>query len=596
MSRTTKMVSAVTVLSTAGLTLAACGGEGSGGQPGTEEAVRGGTLNVLGAGDVDYMDPNVSYYSTGYSTLRLWSRQLLTFPAVGGKTTTAVPDLATELPTESNGGISSDGKTYTIKMRSDAQWNTSPARTVTADDAVRGVKRTCNPVQPFGGIPDFADLIVGYQKFCDGFAKAGQSPADMAEYVEKTPLPGVVAKDPQTVVFKLTRPATYFIDMLALPAFSPAPEEFLKYAPGSAELAQHTISDGPYTIDSYKPTKGITFSRNPAWKEGSDPVRKAYVDQVVVNETVSQESVQQQLQTGTPSADLQYDVAVPASKLPKLMATKDPNLVLGETFSTNPYIVFNEVSPNNAGALGKVKVRQALSYALDRDNILQVLGGPKINPPLTHILPPGIEGSTNFDPYPHDVAKAKALLKEAGYPNGLTLKFLYRNSTEASSKTFQTVQQDLKAAGITVKGVPSPNADFYTKYLQVPSVAKRGVWDLSASSWGPDWYGNAAVSFFQPLLFGKSSFPPVGSNFGFYDNDAAQSKIQQAASATQRADAEKLWAEADKLVMDDAPIYPLTSPKWASYHASQVKNAVFIPAFQNFDMANVWLPKDQQGG
>ena len=71
------------------------------------------------------------------------------------------------------------------------------------------------------------------------------------------------------------------------------------------------------------------------------------------------------------------------------------------------------------------------------------------------------------------------MLAEAGYPNGLTLKFLYRNASEGSSKTFATVQQDLTKAGITVEGVPSPNADFYTKYLQVPDVAKRGVWDIA---------------------------------------------------------------------------------------------------------------------
>ena len=53
---------------------------------------------MLGAGDVDYMDPNISYYSVGYLALRLWSRQLFTFPAVQGETTTAVPDLATTMP------------------------------------------------------------------------------------------------------------------------------------------------------------------------------------------------------------------------------------------------------------------------------------------------------------------------------------------------------------------------------------------------------------------------------------------------------------------------------------------------------------------
>ena len=67
---------------------------------------------MLGTGDVDYMDPNISYYTTGYLALRMWSRQLLTYPAIPGQTTSIVPDLATAVPTTSNGGISSDGLTY----------------------------------------------------------------------------------------------------------------------------------------------------------------------------------------------------------------------------------------------------------------------------------------------------------------------------------------------------------------------------------------------------------------------------------------------------------------------------------------------------
>ncbi|GAA2757938.1 ABC transporter substrate-binding protein [Actinopolymorpha rutila] len=558
--------------------------------------VKGGTLNMLGSGDVDYMDPNVSYYAIGYLGLRMWSRQLFTYPAENGKVTTSVPDLAEEIPTADNKGISADGKTYTISIRQGAQWNSSPARQVTAADMVRGVKRTCNPVQPFGGIPNFADLIVGYQKFCDGFAKVGQSPAAMAKYINDTPLPGVAAKDERTVVFKLTHPATYFVDMLTLPAFSPAPKEFLKYAPASLDLAKNTLSDGPYAIKTYSPTKQIVFERNPAWKASSDPVRKAYVDKIVVNQTVSQESTQQQLQTGSPSADMEWDNFPPPSQLPQLIAKKDPNLNLGETGSSNPYIVFNTVSPNNSGALKKPEVRQALAYAVNRTNIIQALGGPKVNPPLTHVLPSSIVGSKDFDPYPHNVAKAKQLLAKAGYKKGLTLKFVYRNASEGSRKTFATVQQDLKAVGVDVKGVAVPNADFYTKYMQAPDVTKRGVWDVSLAGWGSDWYGNAALSFFAPLFSGKPSFPPIGSNFGFYENPAVNKLITQASNAKDESTAGSLWAQADQQVMKDAPFFPITNPVQANYHASQTKNAVYLPSMQNFDPTNIWLEQGKQGG
>ncbi|TDO46329.1 peptide/nickel transport system substrate-binding protein [Kribbella sp. VKM Ac-2527] len=591
---------AIVTAAVASLTLvAACNnnsgsGTASGGSGTTGTAVTGGTLNLLGSGDVDYMDPNISYYSSGYLNLRMWSRQLFTYPAEQGQTTNPVADLATELPTAANGGISADGKTYKIKIRTGAKWNTSPARQVTAADLVRGVKRTANPVQPFGGIPDFASLIVGYQAFQNGFAKVAKTPQAIADYIEKTPLPGVEAKDQTTVVFHLTHPATYFVDMLTLPAFSPAPVEVLKYLPASTELGNHEISDGPYQVDSWVPTKSINYSRNPAWDPATDPIRKAYVDKIVVNETVSQESIQQQLQTGTASADLEFDMSPAPSQLPALIAKKDPNLNLGDTSSSNPYVVYNTVSPNNTKALTDVRVRQAISYAINRDHIIQVLGGPTVNPPLSHVLPDAITGSKQNDPYPYNPDKAKQLLAAAGHPH-LTLKLLYRNSSEGGSKAFQTIQQDLAKVGITVVGVPSPNADFYVKYLQVPTVAQRGVWDLSLAGWAPDWYGNAALSFFNPLYFGQPSFPPIGSNFGLYNNPAATALIKQATDAPTTDAAAALWAQADAKVMADAPFFPITSPKNANYHAAQVNNAVYIPAIQNFDPTNVWLASGKQG-
>jgi peptide/nickel transport system substrate-binding protein len=556
----------------------------------------GGTLHMLGVGDVDYMDPNISYYSAGYLGLRLWSRQLVTYPAVPGKTTTDVPDLATQLPTVANGGISKDGLTYSFTIRTGAKWNTTPARQVTAADEVRGVKRTCNPTTPFGGMPDFQQLIVGLNAYCTGFAKVNpKSASAIAAYQNSHDIAGVKVdpSNPQTVIFTLVHPASYFVAMVSLAAFSPSPAEYDQYLPGSAQLAQHTISDGPYEITKYNPAHEIDFARNPAWSASTDTVRKAYVDKVVVNETGSQESIQQQLQANTTDADVEWDTFPPVSQIPQLISSKDPNFFLGASFASNPYLVFNTVSPNNSGALGKVAVRRALSEAISRANLIQDDNGPAVSPPLTHILPAGISGTTSntsIDLYKYDPAQAKKDLAAAGYPH-LTLKFLYRPKSSLSAKMFTTLQQDLSEAGITVTGVGVPNADFYTKYLFQPTVAHAGTWDVSIAGWGPDWYGNAASSFFLPLFYGKggAAFPPAGSDFGFYDNPTVDSLIDQASSAQDEATADALWAKADQQVMSDAIFFPITADNQPTYHASHVHNTVFIPAFQQIDPANVWL-------
>jgi peptide/nickel transport system substrate-binding protein len=122
------------------------------------------------------------------------------------------------------------------------------------------------------------------------------------------------------------------------------------------------------------------------------------------------------------------------------------------------------------------------------------------------------------------------------------------------------------------------------------------VWDLSLAGWGADWYGDAATSFFAPLFSGPPSYPPIGSNYGFYNNAKTNSIIQQAQTAPTRGQSDPLWGQADRQVMQDAAIFPITNPKWPAYHATQVKNTVFIPAFQNFDPANVWLDPSTNGG
>jgi peptide/nickel transport system substrate-binding protein len=566
----------------------------SGGTP-----VTGGTLHMLGVGDVDYMDPNITYYTTGYLAARMYSRQWITYPAVQGQTTTDVPDIATQLPTTANGGIAANGLSYTLTIKSGVDWNTTPARQVTGADFVRGLKRTCNPAQPFGGLPDYEGLIVGFANFCAGFAKVNPKSASAIAAYENTHNFAGISVDPSnplTVTYKLTQPASYFLAELALPAFSPAPVEYDQYIPASLTLAQHTISDGPYEIQSYNPTKSITFVRNPAWKASTDQVRKAYVNEIDVNETGSQEAIQEQLAANTTGADMEWDTFPSVTDVPQLVQKKDPNLQISPTYSSNPYLIFNTISPNNNKALQNVAVRQALSEAMNRAEMTVQIGGAALNPPLTHILPAGISGTvSNTSPsyYPYSVSAAKAALAKAG-ASKMTLKFLYRPASSIGKALFTTIQQQLAQVGVKVTGVAVPNSDFYTKYLEVPSVAAKGTWDLSLAGWGPDWYGDAADSYFAPLFYGNdgkagSAYPPNGSDFGFYNDPAVNAGILKAAAATDPTTSAALWASVDAQVMKDAAIFPITADNQATYHATHTKNDVYVPALQQIDPTNVWL-------
>ncbi len=607
-----RRVAALSGVATLAILATACGGSSSGGGPtpgassssGSEGSgfqkistndggtpQKGGTLNVLGVGDVDYLDPNVIYYTIGYSVARLYSRQLYSFKAEQGVQTDLQPDLATGDP-----DISSDGKTVKVTLKDGVKWNTSPPRQVNAEDVVRGVMVTCNPSTPFGGNSNYSDLIAGYQDFCDGFAKVQPNAGAIAKYMTSNSIEGVSAdpNDPLTVVFKLTRAASYFPDMLALPAFSPRAEEMNDYVPASAQEAQHTISDGPYQVSSYNPAHTLTLVRNDSWDPATDDLRAAYVDKIVISETGNQDSITQQLQTDTPSADISFDTGPNPTDTIQLIAQDNPRLNVQGSISSNPYVVYNTVSPSNNKALEKVEVRQAINYALNRDHLIQDAGGPKLAPALTHVLPPEIQGSKEFDLYPHDIDKAKQMLADAGADN-MKLVFLYRPESDTSKKMFQTIQNDLSQVGITVKGRGVPNADFYTKYLFDPQKAKDGVWDLSLAGWGPDWYGNAALSFFAPLYDGRH-LPPSSSNYGLFNDPKVNDLIDQASTEPDLQTSLDLWGQADHQVMEDAVFFPITDPNSALLHGQQVHNTVYMPQFQMFDMTNLWLDPAKNGG
>ena len=118
----------------------------------------------------------------------------------------------------------------------------------------------------------------------------------------------------------------------------------------------------------------------PRLDAATDPIRKAYVDKIVINETVSQDSIQQQLQTGTPSADMEWDVFPPPSQLPALIAKKDPNLNLGETSSSQPVRrVQHGLAEQQQGAGQRQGPAGAVLRDQPRRNIIQVLGGPTLN-------------------------------------------------------------------------------------------------------------------------------------------------------------------------------------------------------------------------
>lgn len=587
-----KVSTLVTALAVA-LTLTACGSTPKTAENDIDSPQRGGELVLLGSGDVDYLDPAAAYHQVSSTILRALTRQLVAYPDSADRETAATPvaDLATAVPQPS-----ADGLQYTFTLRNGAKWDVPGGRAIVAGDVVRGIKRLCNPVAPFGGVSYFTDAIAGFAEFCGGFQRTPADVAAIRNYVESTPVSGIVAIDDSTVQFTLVSPHSEFLNMLALTAASPAPIEFLDALPNTPEFRGSMASSGPYKIESYDKGTGYRLERNPAWDAKSDPIRKAYVDSIVIKFGSTDEIVFDSLQSG--QADMSWDTVFSKEQIQSALKAGDKRLALTGD-GANGYLVINTVSPTAKGALKDVRVRQALNYAVDKARIVDLFGGSDVKETIDQILTPTLVGYSKIQPFPStdhhgDVAKAKSLLAEAGFPNGIELTMIFSTLSYGKGPAIaRIVAEDMARAGITLRLKQVEPQDIYPKYLQNASATTAGSWDIAADGWVPDWQGNAAITFFKPLLDGRAGkgCTIATANSGCYNNDALNVIIDQAIAAKKTSDAAALWAKADALASADAPWVPLVTGRWASYHATRVQDWNFGTLSGNGDITNVWLKK-----
>ncbi len=601
---------AMAMLAAAGL--AACSSTSTSSAPATGQPVYGGTLRVISDTGPGELDPVPTYNFAGYELERGYARQLISYPTTSPTTTsgpawteanTLVPDIATQVPSVANGGITDGGLLYTYHIRPGVDWNSSPPRQVTADDFIREFKAFCNPTFPVGNVTYYNSTIVGFSTYCTAednhFGAKGAPPAtaaSVAAWQNGHTIAGLSAPDPLTLQVRIMQPASDFNNIMALPFVSARPVEYDSYLPGSNQLNQHIMSDGPYQISSYTPNKQIVLTRNPAWKQSTDPLRHQYVSKVVVTlGTSSEQTVLTDIQANSEDLFL-ADLGIPSQSIAGLEAAHDPRLRIWPSTNLNPYIIFNLRSPNSGAAMSKLGVRQAIEYGVDKEAILKVEGGPALNTLLSGAIPPGNDGYTSANPYATagnagNPAKCKSLLAAAGYPHGLTLNYLYPNDSNDTT-IFESIQGSLRSCGITVVGKPQPSGGaYFTDLGNTPQTNKPGTWDMATGSWFPDWAGNNGRTVVQPVFQTNCVLGTV--NAGCYSSAAVDSLITEALKASSVAAATRLWQQAGIDVMNDAAIVPLLSSNDALYASSRVKSATgtanFSTLIQGWDFTNIWL-------
>jgi peptide/nickel transport system substrate-binding protein len=522
---------------------------------------RGGTLKLLYQGAFGSWDPQIDYTLEGWQLKQATQDQLVAFRKVAGTAAyTVVPDLAVAIPKPSAGG-----KTWVFTLRKGIKF--SNGKVVKASDVAATMQRIFKVHGPTAS--SFYGSIVG-------------AAACLKTAATCTLKGGVAADDAKgTVTFHLTKPDGEFLQQLAVPLASIVPAS----TPPKDQGDKPIPSTGPYMMNSYDPNHLITLVRNPFFKEWSkDAQPDGYPDVITERFDLTGEAEVTQVENG--QADW-IGYSVPSDRLNEI-ATKYPKQITLSQLTANWYLPMNtRLAPFN-----NLKARQAVNYAIDRGATVRLFGGSNLGTPSCQILPAGFPGHVDYCPYTKnpgtkwsapDLAKAKALVKASGTAGQ---KVAVVAGDDAASKAIGTYMQSLLnqiGYKATLK-VLSNNIQF--NYIQ---NTKNKV-QISVTQWYQDY---PAASDFLNVLFGCGSFHPGSDTSiniaGFCDKKIqAQMDRAEALGATDSPAANKLWAQVDKQVTDEAPAAVLFNPKNIDFVSKRVGNFTFSAQYY-FLVDQAWV-------
>jgi oligopeptide transport system substrate-binding protein len=476
-------------------------------------AKQGGAITITYKDDVATLDPAIGYDWQNWSMIKSLFDGLMDYEP---GTTTLRPELAESYE------ISPDGKMFTFKLRSGVKFHNG--REVTADDLKYSLERVTNPKTQSPGAGFFGS-IKGYDAVAGGTAES---------------LEGVTVVDPHTIKIELTRPDATFLHVMAINFAHVVPkEEVEKYG---ADFGKHPVGSGAYKLAEWTLGQRLVFERNPDyWRKGLP-----YLDKITFE--IGQEPIVALLRLQKGEVDVPGD-SIPPAKFQEVMADPEQKarVVVGGQLHTGYVTMNTQMAPFN-----NVKVRQAVNMAINKQRIVQLINNRAV--PANQPLPPSMPGyEKSYTGYAYDVEKAKALLAEAGHPDGFETE-LFAMNTDPNPRIAQALQQDLAAVGIKAN---------IQSLAQANVIAAGGEKNGAPMIWsgGMAWIADFPdpSNFYGPIL-GCGGAVQGGWNWAWYCNKDLDAKAAEADSITDPAKAEErsnMWSAIYRKIMEDAPWAPV---------------------------------------
>jgi peptide/nickel transport system substrate-binding protein len=533
-------------------------------------ATKGGTLKVLSAGDVDHIDPGQAYYSFSYEVTRPTQRALLV--AKPGSVDLQ-PDLAARMPK-----VSPDGKTVTVTLRRGVRFSPPVNREVTSADVKYAIERGFATSVANGYATAYFGVIAG----------APKTPPQFPE-----PISGIETPDAHTIVFHLTQPEAVFTAALSLPLTAPVPGSYAKPFDDQAvsSYGLHQVATGPYMIKNnaagsingvgYKPGQLIDLVRNPNWDASKD-YRLGCVDEIRFLEGYQDPTVlTKTILSG--GADANGDTPPPPAELRSILSnsTQSRQLFFTPTGGSR-YVALNTSKP----PFNSLDIRRAVAYVLDRNAMRLTRGGPVDGAIATHFIDPSFAnkgftqaGGYDFNPFPSpnfvgDVAKAKELMTEAGYANGMysgPQVTMVADNTPPGSDTAKVVAADLAKIGIQTKIISVTHATMYTKYCNVPKNEPNVCPNVG---WLPDFHEPQAV--LDVPFNGKFILPSNNSNWPLLKDPKINTAMDRAEKQLDPAKRYEEWGQNDKMVTESAAAVPWLWENFPTVFSARVVPALMV--------------------
>lgn len=507
----------------AALLLAGCGGSSEGSGERT-------TLRASYASFPDHLDPALSYTLEAWGAMWNTYLPLLTYAHAGGAAgTEIVPGLARALP-----AVTDDGRTYTLYLRPGLRY--SDGTPVRASDFTHSVERLFRLSSP--GSSFYTDILG-------------------AEHFAQTKVGGIrgIETDDSTgeIVIHLVAPRGTFANELAMMFVAPLPPE----TPAEDMTPDPPPATGPYLITGVKPGRGWEVERNPQWLANNAKLMPGlpggHVGRIEATVVKNPSTQVDDVEAG------RYDWMQNPPPSDRYAAVKDK--YEGTRFRSSPQINLYYFWMNTRAApFDDPRVRRAVNYAVDTRALERIFSGSLS---ATHqILPPGMPGHERFDLYPHDPARARAMIARAD-PGDREIT-VWTDDFEQNEEAGEYYAGVLGELGFdtTLKVLGAESYFTVIGDLSTPNL------DTGFANWFEDYPHPS--DYFGPQLTGAAIQATNNTNWAQFDDRALSAKVDRLGRQQLGPHQEAGYAALDRAYMRQAPWVPFGSLSVSTFVSSAI--------------------------